>query len=93
MYRTAFLLLAAATPLAANAQTAPAPQAGAAAPAAGAATAAAPTVGATVVDTQGNTVGTIASTEAWAGMVIIAPELAAPRVVVGVAGVETLPVP
>ena len=51
MYRTAFLLLAAATPLAANAQTAPAPQAGAAAPAAGAATAAAPTVGATVVDT------------------------------------------
>ena len=63
MYRTAFLLLAAATPLAANAQTAPAPQAGAAAPAAGAATAAAPTVGATVVDTQGNTVGTIASTD------------------------------
>ncbi|RSV17631.1 hypothetical protein CA236_09810 [Sphingomonas sp. ABOLG] len=63
MYRTAFLLLAAATPLAANAQTAPAPQAGAAAPAAGAAKAAAPTVGATVVDTQGNTVGTIASTD------------------------------
>lgn len=60
MYRHAFLLLAAATPLAANAQgtQAPAPTA-AAAP-----QAAAPTVGATVVDTQGNTVGTIASTTA-----------------------------
>ena len=62
MYRTAFLLLAAATPLAANAQTAPAPQANAAA-ATGTATAAAPTVGATIVDTQGNPVGTIASTD------------------------------
>lgn len=65
MYRTAFLMLAAATPLAANAQTTPAPAAapaaqGAAAPAAAAS---APTVGATIVDTQGATVGTIASTD------------------------------
>jgi hypothetical protein len=61
MYRYAFLLLAAASPLAANAQTTPAaPAATGAAPAA---TAAAPTVGATIVDPQGATVGTIASTD------------------------------
>lgn len=67
MYRTAFLMLAAATPLAANAQTAPAPAPaaqGTTATAPGAATASgAPTVGATIVDTQGATVGTIASTD------------------------------
>lgn len=50
-------------PLSAHAQTAPAPQAGApaAAPAAGAPAAAAVAAGATVVDTQGNAVGTVAS--------------------------------
>lgn len=68
MYRYAFLMLAAATPLAATAQTtAPAPAAPGAAPAApgaaSAATGAAPTVGATIVDPQGATVGTIASTD------------------------------
>lgn len=64
MHRYAFLLLAAATPLAANAQdTQPpapaAPATAAAAPAAGAA----PTVGATIYDAQGGTVGTVASTD------------------------------
>lgn len=59
MYRHAFALLIAAAPLAANAQTAPAPAAPTAAPAAGAG----PTVGATIYDTQGGTVGTIASTD------------------------------
>lgn len=59
MYRYAFFLLAAA-PLAATAQTATTPDA----PAAGAAAAASgPTVGATVYDAQGGTVGTIASTD------------------------------
>ncbi len=62
MYRYAFALLTAATPLAANAQTAPAPAAPAA-PAAAPAAAGAPTVGATIYDAQGGTVGTIASTD------------------------------
>lgn len=61
MYRYAFLLLAAATPLAANAQgtQAPAPTAQTGA----AQTNAAPKVGGTVYDAQGGTVGTIASTD------------------------------
>ena len=57
MYRYALLLLASATPLAANAQEAQT------APAATATAAAAPTAGATVYDAQGGTVGTIASVD------------------------------
>ncbi len=60
MYRYALLLLASATPLAANAQQAPAAAAPTTAPTA---TSAAPTVGGTVYDAQGGTVGTIASTD------------------------------
>lgn len=70
MYRYALFLAVAASPIAATAQTAPASPA--AAPAAGApaapaqattapTTGAAPTVGATIFDAQGGTVGTIAS--------------------------------
>ncbi|WBH15913.1 hypothetical protein [Sphingomonas radiodurans] len=69
MYRYALVLALAASPIAANAQTAPASPAPA--PAAGApalattapATGAAPTVGATIFDAQGGTVGTIASSD------------------------------
>lgn len=66
MYRYAFLLLAAATPLAANAQgtQAPTPTAQTGAAQTGAAqTGAGPKVGGTVHDAQGGTVGTIASTD------------------------------
>lgn len=59
MYRYALALLVSTAPLTANAQTTPAP-APAAAPAAAAA---APAVGATVMDTQGGMVGTIAAIE------------------------------
>lgn len=62
MYRYAFALLVATAPVALNAQTAPAPAGTATAPAATAA-AGAPTVGATIYDAQGGTVGTIASTD------------------------------
>ncbi|OWK31524.1 hypothetical protein [Sphingomonas dokdonensis] len=74
MYRYAFLLLAAATPLAANAQATQAPAspmpatpgaqaAPGTATAPTAPTATAPTVGGTVYDAQGGMVGTIASTD------------------------------
>jgi hypothetical protein len=68
MFRYAFMLLAAAAPLAANAQTAPAPApsgtaAAAGTPGAAAPAGAAPTVGATIFDAQGGTVGTIASSD------------------------------
>ncbi len=62
MYRYAFLLLAAA-PIAATAQTSPAPATTPATGAAAAPAAGAPTVGATIYDAQGGTVGTIASTD------------------------------
>lgn len=66
MYRYALALLASAAPLTANAQTAPAPApAGTPAPSAPAAAAATakPTMGATVFDAQGGTVGTISATD------------------------------
>jgi hypothetical protein len=44
-----------------------------------------------VVATAGADAGTAALAEVETGMVIIAPLLAAPKVVVGVAGVETAP--
>ncbi|ONF97271.1 hypothetical protein [Sphingomonas jeddahensis] len=62
MYRYAFALLVAAAPAALSAQTTPAPAGAATAPAATTA-ATAPTVGATVYDAQGGTVGTIASSD------------------------------
>lgn len=63
MYRYAFLLLAAATPLAANAQGTQAPAPAAPASPAAAPAGAGPAVGGTVYDAQGGTVGTIASTD------------------------------
>lgn len=67
MYRFAFVLLAAASPFAATAQTAPEPAATGAATAPAAAPAAttggAVTTGATVYDAAGGVVGTIASTD------------------------------
>ena len=63
MFRYAFMLLAATAPLAATAQTAPAPSGSTAATGAAAPASAAPTVGATIFDAQGGTVGTIASSD------------------------------
>ncbi len=65
MFRTAFFLLAAAAPLAANAQSAPAPAPPGTAPAAAAPapTGGAVSVGTTIYDTEGATVGTVASTD------------------------------